>query len=82
MRRSANRRTAADTQAPVPNLDKVSMVWNGGNANNAAQFDLVRSEARGLGIEVQALDIRKPDDVEPAFDRNHDVWRQGAGEWG
>ena len=53
----------------VPNLERVSMVLNGNNANNAAQFELVRSEARGLGIEVQALDVRKPDDVEPAFDK-------------
>jgi len=53
----------------VPDLDKVSMVLNGNNGNNAAQFELVRSEARRLGIEVQALDIRKPDDVEPAFDK-------------
>ena len=52
----------------VPNLDKVSMVLNGNNANNSAQLELVRSEARGLGIEVQALDIRKPEDVDPAFD--------------
>jgi putative tryptophan/tyrosine transport system substrate-binding protein len=51
----------------VPDLDKVSMVLNGNNANNVAQLDLVRSEARGLGIEVQALDIRKPEDVDPAF---------------
>jgi putative tryptophan/tyrosine transport system substrate-binding protein len=29
----------------------------------------LRSEARGLGVEVQALDIRKPEDVEPAFDK-------------
>ena len=36
----------------VPNLDKVAMVLNGNNANNAAQFELLRSEARGLGIEV------------------------------
>ena len=53
----------------VPNLDKVSMVLNGNNANNAAQFDFVRSEACSLGIEVQALDIRKPEDVELAFDK-------------
>src|SRR5216683_2261438 len=26
-------------------------------------------EARGLGIEVMALDIRNPEDVKPAFDR-------------
>jgi putative ABC transport system substrate-binding protein len=53
----------------VPNLDKVSMVLNGNNANNAAQFELLRSEARSLGIEVQSLDIRKPEDVDAAFDR-------------
>src|SRR5215510_744318 len=51
----------------VPNLDKVSMVLNGNNANNAAQFELALSEARALGVEVQALDIRKPEDVELAF---------------
>ena len=52
----------------VPGLDKVAMVLNGNNANNAAQFELLRSEARGLGIEVKPLDIRKPDDVDAAFD--------------
>ena len=45
------------------------MVLNGNNANNAAQFELLRSEARGLGIEVQSLDIRRPEDVDAAFDK-------------
>ncbi len=53
----------------VPGLDKVAMVLNGNNANNAAQFELLRSEARGTGIEVLSLDIRKPEDVEAAFDK-------------
>jgi putative ABC transport system substrate-binding protein len=53
----------------VPDLDKLSMALNGNNANNAAQFELLRSEARGLGIMVQALDIRKPEDVDAAFDK-------------
>jgi putative tryptophan/tyrosine transport system substrate-binding protein len=52
-----------------PDIDKVGMVLNGANANNATQFELLRSEARGLGMDVAALDIRKPEDVEPAFDR-------------
>jgi hypothetical protein len=43
------------------------MVLNGNNANNAAQFDLLRSEARGTGIEVLSLDVRKPEDVDAAF---------------
>jgi putative ABC transport system substrate-binding protein len=53
----------------VPNLDKVAMVLNGNNANNAAQFELALSEAHGLGSEVQALDIRKPENVDPALDK-------------
>jgi putative ABC transport system substrate-binding protein len=53
----------------VPNLDKMAMAINGNNANNAAQLELVRSEARKLGIEVQSLDIRTPEDVDAAFDK-------------
>jgi putative tryptophan/tyrosine transport system substrate-binding protein len=51
----------------VPGLDRIAMVLNGNNPNNAVQLASVRSEARDLGIEVIALDLRKPDDVEPAF---------------
>jgi putative ABC transport system substrate-binding protein len=53
----------------VPKLDKVAMALNGNNANNAAQFELLQSEAQKLGIQVQALDIRKPEDVDAAFDK-------------
>jgi putative ABC transport system substrate-binding protein len=53
----------------VPNLDKISVVLNGNNANNASQLELVRSEGRRLGIEAQGLDIRRPEDVGPAFDK-------------
>src|ERR1700730_11140356 len=52
----------------VPNLDKVAMALNGNNANNAAQFELLHLEAQKLGIEVQSLDIRRPEDVDAAFD--------------
>lgn len=53
----------------VPNLDKVAMVLNGNNANNAAQFERARSQGTKFRIEVQALDIRRPQDVEAAFDK-------------
>jgi putative ABC transport system substrate-binding protein len=53
----------------VRNLDKVAMVLNGNNANNAAQLDLLRSEVQNLGIAVLSLDIRKPEDVDMAFDK-------------
>jgi putative tryptophan/tyrosine transport system substrate-binding protein len=45
----------------VPTLDKVAMTLNGNNANNPAQFELLRSEAQKLGIAVESLDIRKPE---------------------
>ena len=53
----------------VPNLDKVAMVLNGNNVNNVAQFELLRFEAGRLGIEVLSLDVRKPDDIDAAFDK-------------
>src|SRR5215469_12516227 len=52
----------------VPTVDKVAMALNGNNASNAAQFELLRSEAHKLGIAVESLDIRKPEDVDAAFD--------------
>ena len=53
----------------VPDLDKVAMALNGNNANNAAQFELLPFKAQKLGIAVEPLDIRKPEDVDAAFDR-------------
>jgi len=51
----------------VPKLDKVAMVLNGNNVNNAAQFALLGSEAKKHGIDVASLDVRKPEDVDAAF---------------
>ena len=45
------------------------MALNGQNPNNATQFELLRSEAQRLGIAVEELDIRKPEDVDAAFDQ-------------
>jgi putative ABC transport system substrate-binding protein len=53
----------------LPKLDKIAMLLNGNNPNNAAQLEAIRSEAARLGLEVQALDIRKPEDVDAAFDK-------------
>jgi putative tryptophan/tyrosine transport system substrate-binding protein len=51
----------------VPSLDKVAMALNGNNVNHAAQFELLRSEAQKLGIAVESLDIRKPEDLDAVF---------------
>jgi len=53
----------------VPDLEKVAMVLNGNNGNNAAQFELLRSKAAAVGVEVRSLDIRKPEDVDAAFEK-------------
>src|SRR5215470_10013955 len=36
----------------VPNLDKVAMALNGNNVNNAAQYELLRSQAQKRGIQA------------------------------
>jgi len=53
----------------VPQIEKVAMALNGRNPNNASQFELLRSEGRKLGIAVEQLDIRKPEDVDAGFDK-------------
>src|SRR6202048_2992780 len=53
----------------VPNLDQISMLIVGSNAANPALFALLNSEAQALGIETQALDVRLPQDIGPAFDK-------------
>ena len=61
----------------VPTLDKVGMVLNGNNANNAPQFALLKSEAQALGIQVQSLDVRTPLDVVAVFGKALDFGAQG-----
>jgi putative ABC transport system substrate-binding protein len=53
----------------VPGADKVAFALNGNNPNNGPQLELLRSQARELGIAVLPLDIRKPEDVDVAFDK-------------
>ncbi len=53
----------------IPGLARVSMLINGNNANNRAQFRLLEDAAGTLGIEAQMLDVRFPADIEPAFAR-------------
>ena len=52
-----------------PSLRRVAVLMNGNNKNNPAQVDLVRAAATEVGVEVEALDIRAPSDVEPAVSR-------------
>ena len=53
----------------VPQLERVAMALNGQNPNNAGQLALLRAEAHKLGVVVEPLDIRTPEDVDAAFDK-------------
>ena len=64
-------------QKIVPGLRKVSMITNGNNANNKAQFILLSTAAQALGIQAQQLDIRKPADVESEFQKAKEYRTEG-----
>jgi putative tryptophan/tyrosine transport system substrate-binding protein len=61
----------------MPRLDRVAMVLNGQNPNNAPQLELLRTEAQKLGIAVEQLDIRRPEDVDIAFEKASRFGAQG-----
>jgi putative ABC transport system substrate-binding protein len=52
----------------VPKAARVGVLFNMGNPALPAQWKEVEVAARSLGIEPQLLDVRKREDVEPAFD--------------
>lgn len=51
----------------VRGLNRASMILNGANPNNAAQFQRLKSAAQPLGIEVQPLTVRSSQDISSAF---------------
>src|SRR5260221_14529636 len=53
----------------IPGLARVSMLVNGDNANNRAQFRLLEDAAGTLGIGAQMVDVRFPADIELALAR-------------
>jgi putative ABC transport system substrate-binding protein len=53
----------------VPDLDRISMLIVASNAANRPLFELLTSEAKPMGIKTQALDVRLPQDMAPAFDK-------------
>jgi ABC-type uncharacterized transport system substrate-binding protein len=53
----------------VPNLDQISMLLVPTNAANPRLFALLNTEAEGLGIKTQALDVQLPQDIVPALNK-------------
>jgi putative ABC transport system substrate-binding protein len=53
-------------KAMVPDLSSVSVLWD--PAPGANHLHAVRNVARLLDIKLQVLEVRKPDDIDAAFD--------------
>jgi len=53
-------------QAMVPDLSHVAVLWDPSPGSN--HLLAIRSVAKSLSILVQVVEVRKPDDLSPAFD--------------
>jgi ABC-type uncharacterized transport system substrate-binding protein len=52
----------------VPGLAHVAVLWNAANPYSALVFKETQAAGRTLGIEVQSLEVRAPDDFDGAFE--------------
>jgi putative tryptophan/tyrosine transport system substrate-binding protein len=55
-------------QELVPRLSRLAILTNIGNPVHILQREEVRTMARALGVEVITLEIRRADDIPPAFE--------------
>jgi len=52
----------------VPDASRIAGLYNMGNPAVPAQWNQMQTAAHKLGIEAQLFDIRRPEDIAPAFD--------------
>jgi ABC-type uncharacterized transport system substrate-binding protein len=52
----------------LPQLNRVAVLWNAANPYPAIVFKETQAAGRGLGIEVESLEVRSPDDFDGAFE--------------
>jgi putative tryptophan/tyrosine transport system substrate-binding protein len=52
----------------LPRLARVAVLWNAANPYSALVFKQVQAAGTILGIEVQSLEVRQPDDFDGAFE--------------
>ena len=51
----------------IPNLRRVAMLWNADDLGMTLRYQSAQSAAGVLGVKVQALGVREPDDFDHAF---------------
>jgi putative ABC transport system substrate-binding protein len=52
----------------LPGLKRIAAILNMGNPVVPPQWSIVEASARSLGVEAQLLDVRRPEDLQAAFD--------------
>src|SRR5262249_19386598 len=52
----------------IPGLRRLAILGNLGNPNNVLEMDELQAAARTLGLEVAPSDVRRGEDIAPAFD--------------
>ena len=51
----------------VPTLSRVAVLWNAADPGMVLRFREIEAAARSLGMTLQSLEVRDPNDFEPAF---------------
>ena len=51
----------------VPKLQRVAMLWNKDDLGMSLRYDASAKAAQAMGVEVQAVGVREPDDFNEAF---------------
>jgi len=51
----------------VPGVSRVAVLWNPTNPSNAPQIEYSKLVAQALGVQLQLLEVRVPQDLESAF---------------
>jgi putative ABC transport system substrate-binding protein len=52
----------------VPGISRVAVLWNSSNRSHGDVMKATEAAATTLGVTLQSLDVRKPDDLPAAFD--------------
>jgi putative ABC transport system substrate-binding protein len=54
-------------KALLPSLQRVAMLWNKEDLGMSQRYEASAKAARNIGVQVQALGVREPDDFDDAF---------------
>jgi putative tryptophan/tyrosine transport system substrate-binding protein len=60
----------------VPGVSRVAVLWSPASAFSTHEFHVMEAAARGLGVQLQSLEVRDPGEFERAFAA---ATREGAG---